>query len=104
MQDVSPDRFKQAVEDMHGGTATFVESVAVKETFEGNSVWEGVVYVFDLDGHPGAMRAYAWSSPVEGNTQRRFFAVLHLGFIRSPQDAVRSAIVAEHQSERKKSI
>ena len=99
MQEVSPDQFKQAVEDMHGGTATFVEAVAVKETFEGKSVWEGVVHVFDLDGHPGAMRAYAWSSPITGNTKRRFFAVLHLGFIRSPQDAVRAAIVAEQRAK-----
>ena len=104
MQEVSPDQLKQAVEDMHGGTATLVESVAVKETSEGKSVWEGLVHVFDLDGHPGAMRAYAWSSLVEGDTKRRFFAVLHLGFVRSPQDAVRSAIVAEHRSEGRKSI
>ena len=44
MQEVSPDQLKQAVEDMHGGTATLVESVAVKETFEGKSVWEGAGY------------------------------------------------------------
>jgi len=41
---------------------------------------------------------YAWSSSIEGSTKRRFFAVLHLGGIRSPQDAVRAAIVAEHRA------
>jgi len=91
---------KGAVESQHGGTATFVETVAVKETYEGKTVWDGTVHVFDLDGHPGAMRAYAWSSPIEGDTKRRFFAVLHLGFIRSPQDAVKAAIVAEHRAKR----
>jgi hypothetical protein len=70
-------------------------------TFEGKPVCEGVAHVFDLADHPMANRAYAWSSPVEGTTRRRFFAVLHLDGIRSPLDAVRAAIVAENK-ERKR--
>ena len=97
MDDVQ--ELKRAVESQHGGIATLVESVAVKEAFEGKTVWDGTVHIFNLEGHPGAMRAYAWSSPIEGDTKRRFFAVLHLGFIRSPQDAVRAAIVAEHRAK-----
>jgi hypothetical protein len=77
--------------------ATLVDAFPVKEVFEGKTVWEGVVHVFDLDGHPRATRAYAWSSPVEGSDRRRFYAVLHLGGIRSPLDAVRAAIVAEQR-------
>jgi hypothetical protein len=42
-------------------------------------------------------RPHAWSSPVEGSVRRLFYAVLHLGGIRSPLDAVRAAIVAEHR-------
>jgi hypothetical protein len=60
-------------------------------------VWEGVVHVFDLKGHPTASRAYAWSSPIEGSDKRRFFAVLHQGLVKSPVDAVRAAIVAEQK-------
>jgi hypothetical protein len=48
-------------------------------------------------GHSKATRAYAWSSPVEGSDKRRFLAVLHMGAIKSPADAVRAAIVAEHR-------
>jgi hypothetical protein len=33
--------------------------------------------------------------PIEGSDKRRFYAVLHLGGIRSAVDAVRAAIVAE---------
>ena len=91
-------QLKHAVEGQHGGTATLTGSVPVKETYEGQAVWEGIVHVFDLDDHPSATVAYAWSSPIKGNTKRRYFAVLHLGGIRSPQDAVRAAIVAEHRS------
>ena len=63
-------------------------------------MWDGAVAVFDLDGCQNAMRAYAWSSPIEGSTKRRFFSVLHLGDIRSPQDAVKAAIVTEHRTWR----
>ena len=89
---------KTAIERMHGGTATLAQSVPVRETFEGKTVWEGVVHVFDLAGHPTATRAYAWSSPVEGSAKRRFFAVLHQPPVDSPAAAVRAAIVAEHHA------
>jgi hypothetical protein len=98
--DVSVDQLKRAVEGQHGGTATLVSVEPVKEVFNGKTVWEGVVHVFDLEGHSKATRAYAWSSPVEGSDKRRFYAVLHLGGIRSPLDAVRAAIVAEHRGAR----
>jgi hypothetical protein len=91
---------RQAVEAQHGGSATHVESVPVKETFQGQTVWEGVVEVFDLEGNAKSTRAYAWSSPIDGSDKRRIFAVLHLGGIRSPQDAVRAAIVAEHKARK----
>src|SRR6478672_3438926 len=98
MAEVEADQLKQAVEQMHGGSATLAQSVPVRETFEGKPVWEGVVHVFDLVGHPTATRAYAWSSPIEGSTKRRFFAVLHTIKINSPITAVRAAIVAEKRS------
>jgi hypothetical protein len=91
--------FKDAIERMHGGTATLAQSVPVRETFEGKTVWEGVVHVFDLAGHATATRAYAWSSPIEGSTKRRFFAVLHTDRINSPLEAVRAAIVAEKRAK-----
>ena len=99
------DDLREAVEKMHGGTATLAQSVPVRETFEGAPVWEGVVHIFDLAGHPTATRAYAWSSPIESSAKRRFFAVLHQAPVDSPQAAVRAAIVAEnrpHPSEGKK--
>ena len=95
--DVSVDQLQRAVEGQHGGKAALVEAVPVKETFQGETVWEGTVHVFDLEGHPKATRAYAWSSPIEGSTKRRFYAMLHLGGIMTPQDAVRAAIAEEER-------
>jgi hypothetical protein len=79
------------------GKARLSQSVPVKEEFGADTVWEGAVHVFDLENNAKATRAYAWSSPIEGSDKRRFFAVLHMGPIKSPVDAVRAAIVAEHR-------
>ena len=95
MNEVSTDQIKQAVESQHGGTATFMQSVPVHEEFMGQIVWDGVVHVFKLAGHPNATRAYAWSHAIDGSTKRRFFAVLDIPPIMSPVNAVRAAIVAE---------
>ena len=94
------DELSQAIQSLHGGAAQLAQSVPVRETFEGKPVWEGVVHVFDLAGHPTATRAYAWSSPIEGSSKRRFFAVLHTARINSPLEAVRAAIVAERRTTR----
>jgi hypothetical protein len=99
MIEVETSQLKRAVEDQHGCTATLVQSVPITETFDGKAVWDGVVHVFDLTGHPKAARTYAWSSPIEGSDKRRFFAVLHLPPVTSPVEAVRAAIVAEHRSQ-----
>jgi hypothetical protein len=98
MNEATPDQLKRAVETQHGCTATYVQSVPVKETFGDKTVWEGAVHVFKINGHPRARRAYAWSSPIEGSDKRRFFAVLHQPPITSPLDAVRAAIVQERRT------
>ncbi len=100
MHEVSTDQLKRAIEAQHSGRATLVQAVPVKETHDGATVWEGVVHVFDLTGHPTATRAYAWSSPIEGSDKRRFFAVLHQPPISSPVEAVRAAIVAEERARK----
>jgi hypothetical protein len=97
MTDVGAEELRRAVEDQHGGKAVLAQSVPVRESFHGAPVWDGIVHVFDLAGNPNANRAYAWSSPIDGSDRCRFFAVLHMGAIKSPLDAVRAAIVAEHR-------
>jgi hypothetical protein len=90
MPEIEADPLWEAVQNMHGGTAMFAQTVPARETFEGETVWNGVVHIFDLAGHPTAIRAYAGSSPIEGSTKRRFFVVLHTERISSPIEAVRS--------------
>jgi hypothetical protein len=97
MIELSADQIKRGVENMHGGTATLAQTVPIDENFGGLPIWRGTVHVFDLAENPKATRAYAWSAPVEGSTKRRFFAMLHMGAIKSPVDAVRAAIEAERR-------
>lgn len=97
MSEVSADQLKKAIESQHGGTATFVQTVPVRETHDDRTVWDGVVSVFMLTGHPKAILAYAWSYELPDG-KRRFFAVLHIPPIDSPAAAVRAAIVAEARS------
>ena len=89
------DELQQAVERMHDCKAILVGTEEVSEIFEGKPAWEGEVHIFALDGHRTADMAYAWSSPIEGSTKPRFFAVLHAPPVQSAADAVRAAILAE---------
>ena len=63
------EELRVAIRYLHGGEATHVESVPVKETFQGKTVWEGIVEVFDLRGHPEACPA---SSILSGQRQLDF--------------------------------
>jgi hypothetical protein len=90
----------EAIRNLHGCEATWVESVPVKETFQGKTVWEGEVQVFEVKGHPAASRCYAWSYVSDEKTgKRKFFTVLHQGPVDSPHAAVRAAIVAEYRQK-----
>ena len=84
---------RKAIWNMHGSDAVHVESVPVKETANGQVIWEGAVEVFDLVGHAKAKRSYAWGFPNErGREPLNIFAVLGLGQITSPQSAVRAVV------------
>lgn len=95
MDRVDIDQLKRAVETEYGCTATVFQSMPIKKTFGDKILWEGVVYIFSLTGHPTAKRAYAWSSPTEGNHKRRFCTALHCPQVTSPVEAVRAAILAK---------
>jgi hypothetical protein len=59
------------------------------------------VHTFALSGHATANTCYAWSAPVGGTHNRRFFAVLRLGPVQSARDAVRTSIVQTYREETK---
>ena len=91
-----------AILRLHGVKSKHLSSVPVKEVFQGQTVWDGTVEVFELIGHPETNRAYAWAH-LEGDKgkQKRFVAVLHIPPIDSPQNAVKAAIVEEYKNRGK---
>jgi hypothetical protein len=98
----SIEALQQAVEGLHNCKAKFKKKTHVKETFEGQTVWDGDVYVFDLENHPTAKLAYAWSSSVKGaNWKRKFYAVLHAPPVKSAKDAVRASIASDYRKQKK---
>jgi hypothetical protein len=87
---------RNVIHRLHGGKASHVESVPVKETHNGQTVWDGVVEVFDLTGHPQANRIYAWAHDTDNPANpKQYFTVLHIPPVVSPQTAVKAAIVQE---------
>ncbi|MGH7976831.1 MAG: hypothetical protein ACREC8_09220 [Limisphaerales bacterium] len=91
-----------AVSRLHNCTASYVETVPVHEVFQGETVWQGDVEVFDLHGHPKAKRAYAWSHLDGKNDERtRFVAVLEIPPVVDAVTAVRVQIVADTKKQEK---
>ena len=99
MLEVATTELQRHVKRLHGCHAEHQKAVAVREEFQGEVAWEGAVHVYSLTDHPSATRCYAWSSPVEGSENRRFYAVLHTNSIDSPAKAVQAAIVSDFRSE-----
>lgn len=91
------EELKAVIQKLHGGEARHVQSVPVKEVFQGKTIWDGVVEVFDLIGHPKAKRVYAWAHGTDSE-KKRHVTVLHLGPVDTPKAAVMAAIVQEFRN------
>jgi len=92
------EELHDAIRRLHGVESRYVESVPVKEVFKDTTVWDGVVEVFDLIGHPKAPKIYAWAHDTDNPKQpRKHVTVLHIPPVVSPILAVRAAIVQEHR-------
>jgi hypothetical protein len=84
---------------LHGAEATHIDSVPVTESFQGKTVWQGIVEVFELRDHPKANLVYAWAHDTDNpDKPRRHVTVLHIHPIKSARDAVKAAIAQEFQS------
>lgn len=93
---------RDVIHKLHKATAAHVESVPVTEKHEGRIVWDGVVEVFDLTGHPRTNRIYAWGHDTDDPKQpKRYVTVLHIPPVVSPQTAVQAVILQEYKSRAK---
>ncbi len=84
---------------VHGVKATHLESVPVKETFQGQTVWEGNVEIFHIHGHGKTDKIYAWTHETDDPIKpKRHVTVLHIPPVESPQAAVKAAIIQEYRN------
>jgi hypothetical protein len=90
---------QETIRRLHGVESRHIESVPVKEMFQGKTIWNGVVEVFELIGHPKATRAYAWMHDTnDPEHPRRHVTVLRIAPITSAAAAVRAAIIQEFRA------
>lgn len=94
------EELQEAIRKLHGAETTHVETVPVVETFQGQTVWEGEVEVFDLLDHPTASRIYAWSHDTDDpSNPRRHVTVLHLPPAITPRKAVQVSIASDYREQ-----
>jgi hypothetical protein len=88
------EELRDVIQQLHGTEATHRESVPVKEVFNGETVWDGIVEVFHLEGHPQANTAYAWFHDTGDPAKpAQHVTVLHVPPVVSALTAVRAFIV-----------
>lgn len=90
--------FQFLIREREGCSAELREAVHVAERFNGETVWEGDVQHYDLEGHATAKRLYA-SFYEDAHGHGRAMVVLHLPPVDSPPAAVRASIAAEYRRE-----
>jgi len=93
MDEAGLPALQDAIQHLQGLRSEWIESVPVREVFQGELVWEGEVQVFAVE-HPKATRVYAWSHETDGG-KRRFHAVLGVKPVDGAAMAVRTAVLAE---------
>ncbi len=83
------NRLRDAVQAEHHCMAAHVQSVPVIEKPGDRTLWQGVVEVFTLMGHPKAKRCYAWFSADKDDGPTTI--VLEIPPVDSPRAAVKAA-------------
>jgi len=89
-------KLREVIETNEHCLARHSASVPVKEIFEGQTVWEGVVEVFDLLRHPREIRCYAWS--YQDGDETRHITIFDSPPVNSPETAVKAAIASGAQT------
>jgi hypothetical protein len=93
------ETLQNVIRELHGVESSHRASVPVKETWQGETVWEGVIEVFDLHGHPKTNTAYAWSFQTDDAANpESHVTVLHIDPATSPLAALRAYLIQEYRN------
>jgi hypothetical protein len=91
-------RLQTTIQHLHNCAAVWRATVPVHEVFQGGTIWQGDVEVFDLTGHPKAKGCYAWSY----GEPEEFITILELPPVDSPQSAVKVGVAYQIKKARSK--
>jgi hypothetical protein len=97
------EELQEAIRHLYHTEPVYVETVPIKEVFQGQTVWEGDVEIFDLPDSPDADRVYAWAHDTDIVDQpKRTVTVLHIPPVTSPQKAVQASIIQDYREQQEK--
>lgn len=94
------DELKKIIERLHKCKASYLDKITIMEKYGQKTVWQGIVHIFKISDHPQVDTCYAWSSPIEGSTKRRYYTVLKIPPIDSPEKAVRATIARDYKQNK----
>jgi hypothetical protein len=90
------EELREVIRNFHRAKATHIESVPVKDSLRGQTVWDGIVEVFRIEGHPMANRVYAWTEATgDPENPKHHETILHIPPVTSPNAAVRKVVTRE---------
>ncbi|HLX68718.1 MAG TPA: hypothetical protein VKV04_03735 [Verrucomicrobiae bacterium] len=96
-------RLQTTIQHLHNCGAVHSGSTPVHEIFRGQTVWNGMVEIFDLHNHPKAKRAYAWSHPEGPKDQgERIVTVLEIPPVKDAKTAVQASIMSDIQKSKRR--
>jgi hypothetical protein len=89
MQPKEINDLQAAIRARHGCESIYRRTEFVREVFQENIAWDGLVRVFKLINHSKAKYCYAWS--YREGSETKYTAVLEIAPIDSSQSAVKAA-------------
>ena len=84
---------EQAVEKSAGGPVTRCGSAPIVETFRGETIWEGIVDIYDT----AKGKAYGWAVLGENGGEPQYVTVMGKPPISNSRDAVRAWIASTNR-------
>jgi hypothetical protein len=91
---MTSEQMAKVIAKKEGSPCTFQRAIRVTEKFKGQTVWDGIVYVFSLDRPPEEI-CYGWVDP----DAKSLVTVLKRPPVESPETAVRAYIVSTAQKK-----
>ena len=88
------EQLRELIEREYGTTAKHVETVAVLETFNGETIWDGEVEVFDVPEFSDADQVFAWDFDDDSGQQQ--VTVAQIPPATTPENAVKAYIVSQY--------